>query len=83
MIEHAKPRPDTVRSISLGVDREKKEGRGLSSGLDSMSEKEERGENGFDLATCGGLIQSAFGVGLIWAPMVVCVLLTMMVVCGI
>jgi hypothetical protein len=38
------------------------------------------GENGFDLGTGGGLIQPAFGVGLIRPPVVVCVRLTVMVV---
>ncbi|KAK2662256.1 hypothetical protein Ddye_000830 [Dipteronia dyeriana] len=43
-------------------------GEGIGLGIDSMSKKEEREENGFDLATSGGLIQPAFGVGLIRAP---------------
>ncbi|KAI9201299.1 hypothetical protein LWI28_021272 [Acer negundo] len=62
----------------------KKRGRGLCSrekiglGVDSMSEKEKREENGFDLATDGGLIRLAFGVGLIWSLVVVYVGLTVM-----
>ncbi|KAK4860121.1 hypothetical protein QYF36_017729 [Acer negundo] len=43
-----------------------------------MSEKEKREENGFDLATDGGLIRLAFGVGLIWSLVVVYVGLTVM-----
>ncbi|KAK1568895.1 hypothetical protein Q3G72_030169 [Acer saccharum] len=44
-----------------------------------MSKEEEREENGFDLATGGGLIRPAFGVGLIRPPVVVYVGLIVMV----
>ena len=54
-IERRKPRLGDVCLINLGIDRVRTEGKGLCSqeriglGEDSMSEKEEREENGFDL----------------------------------
>ena len=84
-IERRKPRIGDVCLINLGIDRVRTEGKGLCSreriglGVDSMSEKEEREENGFDLAIGGGFIQPTYGVGLIRSLTVVYVGLTVMV----